>query len=97
MLSQAHRRSIHSSLTPILGSEETDALLDELPASEADRPATKTDLAEVRVDLRVGFADHKSSMLEAQAQQLKWMITTIIGAMFAGMGLAAGLAALIAR
>ncbi len=40
-LSQKHRSSLYLSLSPILGTEETEALLEEFPATDHDLPAMK--------------------------------------------------------
>ncbi|HEU5149648.1 MAG TPA: hypothetical protein VFU19_04080 [Iamia sp.] len=148
MLSQAHRRSIHSSLTPILGEEETDALMSEFPASPRDDPATTTDLALLRSDIHQDFADFKAEVhqdfadfraevhqdfadfkseihqdiadfkaevhldisgLRAEVHQdiagfraevhdlFRQMAMWMVGAMIAGMGLAAGIGAAVAQ
>ena len=82
MLSQAHRRSIHSSFAPILGEEETDALMSQFPASPNDLPVTKTDLADFRVEIH-----------DLLRRITMWMVTSII----AGMGIAAGIGAAVAQ
>ena len=82
MLSQAHRRSIHTSLTPILGEEETEALMSEFPAGQNDQPVTKMDLAEFRVDIH-----------DQLRQMTMWMVSSFI----AGMGIAAGIGAAVAQ
>lgn len=104
MLSQAHRRSIHSSLTPILGEEETDALMSEFPASPRDDPATTTDLALLRSDIHQDFADFRAEVhqditgLRAEVHDLfRQMAMWMVGAMIAGMGLAAGIGAAVAQ
>lgn len=82
MLSHTHRRSIRTSLTPILGEEETEALMSELPASPNDMPATKTDLVEFRAEIHDLFR-----------QMAMWTVTAIV----AGMGFAAGIGAAVAQ
>jgi hypothetical protein len=78
MLSPAHRRSIHTSLAPILGDEETDALMSQFPASPSDEPATKH-------DLEVTIGAFRAEVHDLLRQMVMWMVTSII----AGMGLAA--------
>lgn len=75
MLSQAHRRSIHTSLTPVLGEEETDALMSEFPASESDMPVTKADLAEFRVEIHDLFRQMAMQILMVLAGSLVGGIT----------------------
>ena len=100
MLSQAHRRSIHTSLTPVLGEEETDALMAEFPASESDMPATRTDLAlavtDLKTDLTLAVTDLKIAMKEQEAvmhrlfrQMAMWMVGVIAASLVGGMALAA--------
>jgi hypothetical protein len=101
-LSTRHRSSIYRSLAPILGEEEADAMLNEFPAAEADELVTKGDLraglaevrtevAEVRTEVaevRTEIAGLRSEMSDRLRQQTVWTA----GALFAGCGLAAGLA-----
>ncbi len=92
MLSPAHRRSIHSSLTPILGGEETEALMSEFPASASDMPATKSDLALLRHDVERQFDGFRVEMHDLFRRMMMWMISTIVVAMIGGMGVAAAVA-----
>lgn len=84
MLSQAHRRSIHTSLTPVLGEEETDALMSEFPTSPNDVPVTKADLADFRAEIHDLFR-----------RMAMWVTIAIITAMIGGMGVAAGIGAAV--
>jgi hypothetical protein len=58
-LSTKHRSSLYHSLTPLVGAEEADALLNEFPANEGDELVTKqvlrAELAELRVEVHDGF------------------------------------------
>lgn len=67
-LTQKHRSSIYRSLSPLLGEEEAEALLNEFPAREVDELVTRghlraelagvrAELADVRGELRSEFAD----------------------------------------
>ena len=89
MLSQAHRRSIHTSLTPVLGEEETDALMAEFPASESDMPATKTDLALAVTDLKIAMKEQEAVMHRLFRQMAMWMVGVIAASLVGGMALAA--------
>ena len=146
MLSQAHRRSIHTSLVPILGEEETSALLDQFPASPSDAPATRADLdtlrvevhadldslrGEVRADLktlrnevhadlktlrnevhadlttlrgevhadlvehraesRADLAEFRAEVHAMHAQLTRWLVTSILGALFGAVSVAAAI------
>jgi hypothetical protein len=95
MLSQAHRRSIHTSLTPVLGEEEADALMSEFPTSEHDMPATKADLNGLRHEMQVGFAEMRSEMHDLFRRMTTWLVGLIITAMIGGMGLAAWIGAAV--
>jgi len=96
MLSQAHRRSIHTSLAPVLGDEETEALMSEFPASESDAPATKTDLTLLRSDMQKQLSDQRAYINDRFRQMTMWVAVAIITAMIGGMGVAAGIGAAVA-
>ena len=97
MLSQTHRRSIHTSLTPILGEEETDALMSEFPASESDMPATKTDLTDLRHEMQLGFATLETKIEETMRDAFRTMIIVVASALVGGMGISAAIAAAVAQ
>lgn len=97
MLSQAHRRSIHTSLTPVLGEEETDALMSEFPASESDLPVTKTDLTELRHEMQLGFATLETKIERTMKDAFRTMVVVLAGALVGGMGVSAAIAAAVAR
>jgi hypothetical protein len=52
-LSQKHRSCLYLSLSPILGTEETEALLEEFPASDLDLPATN-DFVRAELNREIG-------------------------------------------
>jgi hypothetical protein len=58
-LSTKHRAALYQSLTPLVGAEEADALLNEFPALEGDELVTTTvlraELAELRTEVQVLF------------------------------------------
>lgn len=97
MLSQAHRRSIHTSLTPVLGEEETDAFMSEFPASEADSPATKSDLTDLRHEMQLGFANLETKIEETMKDAFRTIFFVLAGALAGGMGLSAAIAAGVAQ
>jgi hypothetical protein len=86
MLSQAHRRSIHTSLTPLLGEEETDALMSEFPTSPHDMPVTTAHFDLALKDLRI-------EMHKGYTKIAMWTVSAVVG----GMSLAAGIAAAVAQ
>jgi len=98
-LSQKHRSSIYSSLAPVIGEEEVDALLSQFPASESDEPSTRADLVVVRSDLsllaaelRTEMADLRADMAERFRQQTVWMVSALFGGLTVGMGVAVAVA-----
>jgi hypothetical protein len=112
MLSQAHRRSIHTSLAPTLGEEETDALMSEFPASESDMPVTVTHFdatvnglrsemhlgfAQVDTKIEVGIANLETKIEETMKDAFRMMVIVIASAVVGGMGLSAVIAAGIAQ
>lgn len=86
MLSHAHRRSIHTSLTPILGEEETEALMSEFPASESDAPVTTAHFDSALQDLRI-------EMHQGFTRITMWTVSAVI----AGMGIATGIGAAVGQ
>ena len=82
-LSTKHRSSLYRSLTPVVGAEEADALLNELPALEGDELMTKqflrAELAELRGDLGGQIAAVRAELHERLAGQTRWVFAAIIG------------------
>ena len=97
MLSQAHRRSIHTSLEPVLGEEETEALMSEFPASETDSPATKTDLTEIDHRIELRFANLETTIEKTVADAFRTMMVVLATSLVGGMAISAALAAGIAQ
>lgn len=108
MLSPAHRRSIHTSLEPIPGEEETDALMSELPLTEADRPVTtatfETAITALRHEMQLGFANLETKITSVRADlgdEIRRMLTALVAvitsALIGGMVLSAGIAAGISQ
>jgi hypothetical protein len=89
MLSVQHRRSIRSSLTPVLGEEEADALLSELPSKPGDEPVTRdilrAELGELRVEMHEEFR-----------KVYVWGTSALLGGLFGGLTVGMGVAAAIA-
>jgi hypothetical protein len=54
-LSTKHRSSIYQNLSPLLGEEETEAMLSQFPARDLDEPVTKefvrAEIADVRAEI----------------------------------------------
>ena len=70
-----HRSSIYRSLTPLIGEEEAEALLSNIPASQLDEPVTKD-------FLRAEMAELRAEMNDRFRQQTIWMCTlstTLVG------------------
>jgi len=71
-LSPHHRRSLFTSLSPIVGEEEADALLDQLPRTEEEVPASQADLQALDLSLRsemaTGFAEVRTEMANGFAK-----------------------------
>ena len=88
-LTAKHRNSIYRALSPLLGEEETEALLSEFPARDLDEPVTKeflrAELAEFRAEfagLRGEVAALEGSINYRLRQQTIWMsglMTTLVG------------------
>jgi hypothetical protein len=51
-LKEKYRSSIYRKLVPVLGEEETEAMLAHFPARDVEEPVTKADLAITEANLR---------------------------------------------
>jgi hypothetical protein len=67
-LSQKHRSSLFRSLTPIVGEEETEALLSQFPANDLEAPATsdfvRAEVSSLRAEMHEGFNSLRAEMHE---------------------------------
>lgn len=83
-LSQKHRSSLYLTLSPVVGTEEAEALLQEFPASDLETPATKdfvrADGATTRAELRQEIADLRTELHSELRRQTKWMVTLVVAA-----------------
>ncbi|WP_421121105.1 hypothetical protein ACE2AJ_07515 [Aquihabitans daechungensis] len=65
-LSQKHRSSLYLSLSPVMGTEEAEALLEEFPANDRDVPATKdfvrSEVGILRSEMRQEFGLLRAEM-----------------------------------
>jgi len=86
MLSETHRRSIHTSLTPVLGEEETDALMSQLPRPASEMPVTTSHFDSAMKDLRI-------EVHQGFTRMAMWTVGAVVG----GTGLSAGIAAAVAQ
>ncbi len=111
VLSQKHRSSIYSGLAPVIGEEEADALLSQLPTRIGDEPVTRdvlraeiaelrtdmhTDMAKLCTDMHGDMADLRTEVHDQMRQMAMWMVSAIIAAMLGGMGVAAGIGSVLA-
>ena len=87
-LSQRHRASIYQSLESTLGREETEALLAELPAREADEPITRDYLDGRLGDLRTDLATELGSIRAGMAIQTRTIIQWVVALWISGVLLA---------
>lgn len=96
---EKHRSSIYRSLVPILGEEETQAMLSEFPASDGDEPVTRdhlrAELALTREQLRGEVGELRTEMAELRVEMhalanrsTVWLSGTIFAA--AGLVIAFG-------
>lgn len=83
-LSQRHRSTIYTRLEPILGEEETEAMLAQFPTRDLDQPVSKEFVRAEIEGLRADLHD-----------QLRSMTVWFTGALMAGLGLAATLARIL--
>lgn len=82
------RASIYEKLRPLLGDDDANALMSELPATDADRPVTEQVLRAELADLR---AELRSEMHDLGRTMVMWNT----GSVLAGMTLAATIARLV--
>ena len=90
-LSTRHRSSIFQSLSPLIGEEETEAMLSQFPARDLDEPVTKEFVRAEIADVRAEIAQLEARINDRFREQTMWMA----GAMTVGMGLAAGIGTLL--
>lgn len=95
-LSHKHRTTIYAKLSPIVGEEEADALLSQFPSRDTDAPATRADLQLLAADVQVTAAELRVEMQDMFRHQTVWMVSALFGGLSVGMGLAAGVASVIA-
>jgi ribosomal protein L29 len=71
-LSQKHRSSLFTTLSPIVGVETVEALLSEFPANDLDTPATKefvrAEAADVRAEVAITTGELKAEIAEVRAE-----------------------------
>lgn len=111
VLFQKHRSSIYSGLAPVIGEEEADALLSQLPTRIGDEPVTrdvlraemaelrtelKGDRADLRVELKSDMAGLRTELHDQMRQMAMWVVGAIIASLLGGMGVAAGIASAVA-
>ena len=105
VLSQKHRTSIYSSLSPVIGEEEAEALLAQFPDRD-DELVTKSylraELAELRTDLRGEIGDLRTELhsevggLRAEMHdRMRAQTAWFVGAIFAAISLAVTLSAAV--
>lgn len=85
VLAHRHRRTIYEKLSPILGDEETEAMLSHFPSTRGDEPVT------------VAVLDARLARLlaEIRAEIAKWTMGALIGGLSIGMGVAAAVGAAV--
>jgi hypothetical protein len=79
--SAAARDRFDRTIKPLLGDEAADFLLDALPPMSWDEVATKSDLAELRAEMRHGFAELRAEMVTKAdlAEQLRLHVDARVG------------------
>ena len=64
VVSESARQRLFRSLEHVLGEDEAATLMDSLPAQGWSDLATKTELAELRAEMREGFAEMRTTMAQ---------------------------------
>ena len=83
-LSQKHRSSIYTHLTPIIGEEETEALLSHFPARDLDEPVTKEFVRAEIADVRAEIAELRGD-LHSEIAGVRGEIGELRGEMHSGL------------
>jgi hypothetical protein len=83
VLAHRHRRTIYEKLSPILGDEETDAMLAHFPSTPGEEPVTVAVL-----DAR--FSEFRAA-IEHELRKMAWAVVTVL---LVGLGLAATIGAM---
>ena len=75
------RLNLHRKLDAVLGPEEADTLMAHLPPVTWNEVATKSDvrqeIAVLRSEMHVGFADLRTEMVNGTNRLIKWMVTFV--------------------
>lgn len=91
-LDARHRTSIYTKLVPLLGDEDTNALMTEFPSLDVDELVTKqflrAELAELRGELRGEIAGLRTEMRTEMHDLSTRLMTWTISTMLAGLGIA---------
>jgi hypothetical protein len=85
-----HRRTIYEKLSPIVGDEETEAMLAQFPSTPEQAPVTVNVLDLRLADLRAEMKDLRVAM-EHEMRALAWKV---VGTFVVGLGLAATVGAM---
>jgi hypothetical protein len=84
-LSTRHRSSIFQSLSPLIGEEETEAMLSQFPARDLDEPVTKEFVRAEIADVRAEMADVRAE-IEALRGELHTEVGTLRGELHTEVG-----------
>lgn len=91
-MSQKHRTSIYRSLSPLLGEEETEALLSQFPDRDDElvtRHVLRAELAEFRTEFRSELAELRVELHDKLREMTMWMVGAIIGSVSLAVTLSA--------
>ncbi|CAN5209884.1 hypothetical protein BH20ACT3_BH20ACT3_01510 [soil metagenome] len=91
-LSQKHRTALFTKLAPLVGEEETEAMLAEFPSNDLDAPATKdfvrAEVGQLRTEfrheigqLRTELASMEVRIGERMRGQMIWLTGVVVAAL----------------
>jgi hypothetical protein len=91
IVSEAARREMHSRLVDVLGRDVADVLMEHLPPSGWGDLATRQDLDMLRIELRSEIAELRADLRTEFAAQTRTMVFSVAGIMLATVGTVAAL------
>ena len=76
---EAARHALYSELERVIGPEHADTLMTHLPLHQSDQVATKSDISDLKAELKADLKELKDIVREQQ----RFYVATVVGSMTA--------------